>query len=135
KWDVGMTATLEPVGGAPGDKLRSPRPDFPWFELNYADDAPADPALKTALRVVNRPGLVAPAWDVQAVRWDVNRGKESVRRPALTAYWVEGPPAAADTLTLDLGNVARFKPKESFVRGVKVEWLDVRFEDVPAGEV
>src|SRR5262249_28329280 len=87
-----------PLGGADdraGEHLKMPRPDVAWFELSYADGKPPEAALKTALRVDNRPGLVAPAWKIQLTNWDRNAGKDAIRRPVVTASWIEGFPGTA----------------------------------------
>src|SRR5262249_52171110 len=90
-----------------GEHLKMPRPDVAWFELSYADGKPPEAALKTALRVDNRPGLVAPAWKIQLTNWDRNAGKDAIRRPVVTASWIEGFPGTAGTFAVDLQNPGR----------------------------
>jgi hypothetical protein len=135
--DLNLTATLEPIGGSPaGRVLAVQRPTVPWFEVEYADGKKSpEPGLKPCLRVVNRPGLVAPAWDLTVAQWDVNRPGAiggNVRKPAVTGYWFGKLPAPAGTIPVDLRKPHEAAGRTPRVRAVEV--LDVSVEEVEPGD-
>jgi hypothetical protein len=134
--DLKLTTTLEPLNGVPaGPVLATPRPAVAWFDVEYADGKPAEPGLRPCMRVVNRPGLVAPAWDLAVTQWDLNRAGATgtaVRRPAVTGYWFGTLPAPAGRIPVDLrrpGEAATPTPRLT-VRGEAVEVLGVSVEEV-----
>lgn len=134
--DLKLVATLEPLEGAKDRLLlKAPTPEFAWFDVVYADGKPAEKGIKPGLRVQNRPGLLAPAWDLTAVQWDRNRNNESARRPAVTGYWVEGLPATLDRYPVDLKNPQQTPLKVSAVRGHRVEPIGFTIEKNPDAEL
>jgi hypothetical protein len=134
--DLKMLVTLEkPEEAQVGEQLAISRPRLAWFDLRYADGKPAEPGVQTLLRVKNEPGLVAPAWDVQAAAWDKNRAGP-MRPPVVTGYWIASYPGPAGTIKVDLKH-----PEEAAqqVRQVRVEGTDVgvvaiTLEEVKAGD-
>jgi hypothetical protein len=90
---------MEPTGERkPADLLEVARPrgDFVWFEVAGPDGKPAP-----VLRVENRWHVWAPTWDLTATRWDAAKvDSSSVRRPAVTGYWLGGFPASPVEFTV-----------------------------------
>src|SRR5262249_28439873 len=132
--DLNLVATMEPVGGSPAGPIQEmPRPLFPWFEVNYADGKPAVRGLRTGLRVVNRSDIVSPAWDLKVSQWDVNRSRDTARRPAVSGYWIEGLPDPAAKYPIDLANPESSASKLPKVAGVDL--VSVTVEDVTGPEL
>lgn len=136
--DLHMVATMEPVGGSPAGPIQeAPRPLFPWFEVNSIDGKPADPKLKPGLMVVNSPRLICSAWKLEFTNWDFNRSIDTIRRPAVSGYWIEGLPAPVQRYPIDLRDVEQSEaklPKVSVAGGAQVELVDVSLEDVLPGK-
>ncbi len=100
--DLDAVVTLESNSTQAGEYLRLPRPAFAWFDVTGPDGKPGDPELRTALRIENRTGLVAPAWNLQLTRWDRSVAQDRIRRPTVTGFWIEGFPAPAYKYSFDL---------------------------------
>jgi hypothetical protein len=101
-YDLRLTATMDPLADAPEQLLKAPRPLFAWFDVEYADGKPAAAGLFPTLRVGNRPGLLAPAWDLRLLRWDRNLTRDENRLPKVTGYWVAELPSVAAKHVVDL---------------------------------
>src|SRR5262249_28647607 len=96
--DLKMLVTLEkPEEAKVGEQLAIPGRRLAGCDRRYADGRPAEPGVQTLLRVKNEPGLVAPAWDVQAAAWDKNRSGP-MRPPVVTGYWIASYPGPAGTI-------------------------------------
>jgi hypothetical protein len=109
---LNFTATLEPRGTqGDGPVLKQTRPLFAWFDVRHGEGKPL-PDLSPRVRIVNKPGLIAPAWAISVDRWD--RNQATARLPQVTALWVEAKP----------GNSARFPLPH-------LENLDEQFEKMP----
>ena len=133
--DLALLATLEP---RPDTKtqplLQAPRPLFAWFDVTYADGQPANATSPPRVRIENRPGTISPTWTVDLVDWDRNRGgTETIRKPAINAYWLDGVPLPLTTYSVDMKNIADSKAiarKLASNRGEAVELVDLAIETV-----
>jgi hypothetical protein len=130
-YDLRLTATMEPSRYEPVTLLKTPRPLFAWYDVEYADGKPAADGLYPTLRVANRPGLLAPAWTLGLLRWDHRITRDENRTPRVTGYWVaELPPVAArhavDLRTLD--------PNAAGPVRVSIEPVEAGESALPAGD-
>ena len=131
--DLSMLATLEPRPNPKTQELLlAPRPLFAWFDVTYADGMPANPLLSPRVRIANRPGTISPTWTVDLFDWDRNRGgAETIRKPAIDAYWLEGKPPVLTTYSVDMKNLARSQAnlrKSASDRGETVELVELAIE-------
>ncbi len=133
--DLSMLATLEPrPEGKTQQRLQAPRPLFAWFDVGYADGQPASATLTPRVRIENRIGAISPTWSVDLLDWDRNRGgAETIRKPTIEAFWLDGVPLPLTTYTVDMKNLAESKAnarKQASDRGQAVDLVDLAIETV-----
>ena len=136
--DLHFTATLEANDDKAGNILYRQPPLFAWFDVNYADGQPANAKRSPSVRIENRPGLFAPAWSLQLKQWDADRGRETIRKPAITGHWIERLPANGVPIPVDMRNVPSAKeklPPSNDVQGVEVRVESIGVETWEDGKL
>jgi hypothetical protein len=125
------TATLESTTPTRDDALLvAPRPILAWFDIKNADGTALDLGNLHA-RIENRPGLIAPAWQIHLNEWDNENPNGTIRKPLLEAHWIDSLPPAIGSLDLKLNRteqaLADANGQKVFASGgADVEWLDAQ---------
>ncbi|MBY0514701.1 MAG: hypothetical protein K2P78_12400, partial [Gemmataceae bacterium] len=125
-YDLAAVVTLESADDQPDKTLAQPRPDFTWFDVT----GPGGEPLKTPIRVRNRAGLVAPAWDVELPRWCPSSvAQANIPRPVVSGYWLKSQPGAQNVTVNLTSPVREYKPVTPGGGKVDVVWIDVEKGD------